>query len=164
MRPSKLAQDNSLAIDNYIYTIDRLNEESSELYDEFIVLQPTSPFRSATDIDNAIALFYAKKADSIISVCEAPHPPAWAKKIDHIGKLREYFVIHTGNANRQDLETAYIPNGAIYIFRISLLKKLYSYYSENTFAFIMPQERSIDIDSPFDFELAEFMMRKYDKY
>lgn len=163
MRPAHLAKDDSLAIDNYIYTIDRLNAISSTQYNEFVVLQPTSPLRSVSDIDNAIKLFHEKNADSLISVCEASHPPLWAKKIDLLGRLEEYFNINIGNKNRQELEMAYMPNGTIFILKLSLLKKLYSYYSDNTYAFIMPPERSLDIDALLDFEFAEFLMRKYGK-
>ncbi len=163
MRPSHLAQDDSLAIDNYIYTVDKLNTESSEQYDEFVVLHPTSPLRIAADIDNAIKLFHEKNADSVLSFCEASHPPVWAKKIDPSGVLKDYFNIKSGNKNRQELEKAYMPNGAIYVFKLSLLKNYYSYQSANTYAFIMPPERSIDIDTNLDFEFAEFLVRKNEK-
>lgn len=163
MRPAELAQDTSLAIDNYIYTVDRLNAENLTQYDEFVVLQPTSPFRTAADIDNAIELFHEEDADSVISVCEASHSPAWAKKINASGVLKDYFDINIGNRNRQELEKAYMPDGAIFILKLSLLKSLYSYYSDNAYAFIMCPERSIDIDTPLDFEFAEFLMRKHGK-
>ncbi|QTA93608.1 cytidylyltransferase domain-containing protein [Desulfonema magnum] len=161
MRPAHLAQDDSLAIDNYIYTLDQLNTKNSNHYDEFIVLQPTSPFRTASDIDNAILLFHGKKADSVISVHEASHPPVWAKKIDPAGALKDYFnIINIDNKNRQELEKAYIPNGSIFILKLSFLKNFYSYYSDNTYAFIMSSERSIDIDTPLDFEFAEFLLSR----
>lgn len=163
MRPAELAQDTSLAIDNYIYTVDRVNADNSKQYDEFIVLQPTSPFRTAVDIDNAIELFHEKKADSLISVCEASHPPLWAKKIDSLGRLKDYFNINIGNKNRQELEPAFMPNGAIFILKLSLLKSHYSYYSDRTYAYVMLQERSLDIDTPLDFEFAEFLMRIHGK-
>ena len=163
MRPAHLAQDDSLAIDNYMYTVDRLNAESSNQYDDFIVLQPTSPFRTAADIDKAIELFHDKKADSVISVCEAFHPPVWAKRMAPSGVLKDYFDIDIGNKNRQELEKAYMPNGAIFILKLSLLKNLYSYYSANTYGFIMSPERSIDIDTPLDFKFAEFLMRNHGK-
>ena len=163
MRPEHLARDDSQAIDNYIYTIDRLNSENVRPYDDFIVLQPTSPFRTARDIDSAIKLFRRKNADSVISVCEAAHPPMWAKKISSSGVLKNYFNLSVGNKNRQELEKAYIPNGAIFVFKLALLKNFYSYYSDNTFAYVMPQEKSIDIDTPLDFEFVEFMMRKHGK-
>lgn len=161
MRPKELSQDDSLAIDNYIYTIDRLNTEYTNNYEEFIVLLPTAPLRSAQDIENAVELFYEKKADSVISCVEMIHPPYWAKKIDTSGKIQDYFSskVRIDNRNRQEYDKAYIPNGAIYIFKHSLLKGTYSYYTENTYAYVMPRERSIDIDTIHDFEYVEYLMR-----
>ena len=164
MRPPELAKDDSLAIDNYLYTLNKLNDEKAKQYDEFIVLQPTSPFRTAQDIDNAIELFYEKKADSVISVSEVLPSPVWSKKIDDKGVLKAYFDLAINNKNRQEIETAYMPNGAIYILQLSLVKKIYSYYSNNTLAYIMPEERSLDIDKPLDFEFAEFLRGKYGKH
>ena len=163
IRPAELAKDTSQAIDNYIYTMDRLNAESSKQYNDFIVLQPTSPFRTAADIDNAVELFCEKNADSVISVCEASHPPMWAKKIDPAGVLKDYFDNNIGNKNRQELEPSFMPNGAIFILKLSLLKSRHSYYSDRTYAYVMPPERSLDIDTPLDFEFAEFLMRKHGK-
>lgn len=160
MRPKKLAKDDSLAIDNYIYTIDRLNKEFNYSIDEFIVLQPTSPLRTSLDIENAVQIFEEKKADSVISVSEAIHPPIWAKRIDKKGILRNYFDIKIENKNRQEIEKVYMPNGAVFVFKFSLLRKKYSYYSDKTYPYIMPLERSIDIDSKLDFEFAEYLMKK----
>lgn len=160
MRPKKLATDSTLAIDNYIYTIERLNHEFDYNYQEFVVLQPTSPLRNAEDIDKAIQLFKEKNTDSVISVCEAVHPPLWSKKIDRKGVLRSYFNIEIENKNRQELEKAYMPNGAVFVFKLSFIKEKYTYYSDKTYPYIMPKERSIDIDDYLDFEFAEFLMRK----
>src|SRR5699024_5514424 len=70
LRPDYLSTDTSKAIDNYTYTIERLNDEGVNLapINNFVVLQPTSPLRTRNDIDKAINLFYEKKADSVISV------------------------------------------------------------------------------------------------
>ncbi|MCH7826988.1 MAG: acylneuraminate cytidylyltransferase family protein [Bacteroidetes bacterium] len=161
MRPKELAQDNSLAKDTYIYTIERLNNEFNCNYSEFIVLQPTSPLRTAADINKAIELFRKRQADSVISVCEFNHPIQWAKKIDNEGKLLNFFNKDLNeNLNRQELPTAFIPNGAIFILKYDLLKKKYSYYSNKTYAYKMKLENSIDIDTQLDFEFAEFLMRK----
>lgn len=160
MRPGKLAQDNSLAIENYIYTIERLNREFNCNYEEFVVLLPTSPLRNSIDIDGAIELFYKKKADSVISCVEMSHAPLWAKKICKNGKIENYFNIEIDNKNRQELEPAYIPNGSIFIFKYSLLKGKYTYYSEDTYAYIMPKERSIDIDSISDFNYVDYLMSR----
>ncbi|PKP61406.1 acylneuraminate cytidylyltransferase family protein [Candidatus Atribacteria bacterium HGW-Atribacteria-1] len=160
IRPKELARDDSLAIDNYIYTIDRLNKEFNYSIGEFVVLQPTSPLRTLLDIDNAIQIFREKKADSVISVSEVIHPPLWSKRINGKGLLRNYFDISMGNKNRQEIEKAYMPNGAIFIFKYSLIKEKHSYYSNKTYPYIMPLERSIDIDSKLDFEFAEYLIKK----
>ena len=160
MRPKELARDDSLAIDNYIYTIDRLNKEFKYNIVEFIILQPTSPLRTSLDIDNAIQIFMEKEANSVISVSETIHSPLWSKRIDEKGILRNYFDVRIGNKNRQEIEKAYMPNGAIFVFKFSLLKEKYSYYSDKTYPYIMPLERSIDIDSKLDFKFAEYLMKK----
>ena len=160
LRPKELATDTAKAIDNYIFTIEELKNREEKYYDEFIILQPTSPLRKAEDIDKAIELFKEKNADSVISVCEAVHPPLWLKKNDRKGVLRSYFTIEIGNKNRQELETAYMPNGAIFIFKLSLLKEKKSYYSDKTFPYIMPYDRSVDIDNQVDFDFAEFLMSR----
>lgn len=159
-RPDELAKDTALAIDNFIYTIDRLKNEFDETYEEFVVLQPTSPLREAEDIDNALTLFFEKEADSVISVSETTHPPLWAKKIDASGRLRNYFDFEAARTNRQALEKAFMPNGAIFVFKSALLKEKYTYSSDKTFPYIMPKERSIDIDDYWDLKLAEFMIKK----
>lgn len=159
MRPTELAQDDSSAVDVYRYTLERLNKGCSAAYDEFVVLQPTSPLRTASDIDAAIDLFRSRKADSVISVCEADHPPIWAKKIDGEGVLRDYFTESSGVKNRQKIPVAFMPNGAIYVLKSMLLDRG-TYYSDRTFPYKMPVERSIDIDSRIDFDFAEFLVSR----
>lgn len=160
LRPMELATDNAKAIDNYIFTIEELKKRENKTYNNFIILQPTSPLRTANDIDTAINLFNYKKADSVISFSEAIHPPLWAKKIDKTLKITNYFKNYAESKNRQEIETAYMPNGAVFVFKYSLLKTKLSYYSDKTYAYIMPQRRSIDIDNIIDFEFAEFLMKK----
>jgi CMP-N,N'-diacetyllegionaminic acid synthase len=163
LRPDELAQDDSSAIDVYIYTIDRLREQSGIAIDEFMVLQPTSPLRTHQDIDQAVEIFRNKQADSVISVTESAHPPVWAKKISPEGILTEYFPEYASNKNRQEIETAYMPNGAIFIFRYDLLKKFRHYYSDKTYPYIMPAQRSVDIDTQLDFDFAEFLLQQENK-
>lgn len=158
LRPDYLASDNALAIDNYIYTCERLNNDHGINIDQLVVLQPTSPLRTAEDIDSAISIFSKKNADSVISVVEAGHPVQWYKRIDDNGILREYFS-KASLDNRQSLERTFLPNGAIYVFRFKLLLDK-RYYSERTYPYIMPMERSVDIDTLFDFDMAEYLMKK----
>ena len=159
MRPSKLAQDKSLAIDTYTYTMDRLINEFGYIGDEFVVLLPTSPFRNTEDIDMAIGTFYDNNADSVISCCTVEHPVEWLFNIDRYGKIEKNNV-KSNQMNRQDYPLNYIPNGAIYVLKNSLLKKFHTYYFKKTFAHIMPKERSLDIDTAFDFRIADCLINK----
>ena len=165
MRPSELAQDDSLAIDNYLYTVDRLNEEivknsNFPLIDELVVLLPTAPLRDSTDIDNAMEIFRAKKADSVISYYPAPHPVQWYKYIDENGILRSLLPEGDRLANRQEEKETYLPNGAIYIFKHAFLKDKKAYYSDRSYPYLMPASRSVDVDTIDDFEYAEYLLRK----
>ena len=156
MRPELLASDDSLAVDNYIYTIDRLIAEFDYEIESFVVLQPTSPLRTEADIDGAIALFELKKADSVISFCEENHPIEWNKYIDDDGKLE--VDLSEGDKNRQKYRASYYPNGAVYVFKYDLIRSR-QYYSERSYAYIMPRNRSVDVDELLDFEWAEFLLR-----
>lgn len=155
LRPDYLATDEAKAIDNYIYTIHRLTEVYNEDIDSFIVLQPTSPLRLPEDIDRAISMFQEKQADSVISYTQEAHPIFWHKYMDEEGRLINIF--DDTLANRQDLHKSYYPNGAIYVFKRSIIESGV-YYTENTFAYIMPRNRSIDIDYIEDFQYTEFIL------
>lgn len=160
MRPKELAQDDSLAIDNYIYTIERLNKELDNNYEEFVVLLPTVPLRTSKDIDKSIELFSQKNADSVISCVALDHPIEWIFDIDNNGVIKRNNKVDIKKMmNRQESKPSYIPNGAVFVFKYSLLKEKYSYYSEKTYAYVMPPERSVDIDTESDFKFAEFLIK-----
>lgn len=157
LRPKHLAQDGSLAIDNYIYTLERLNKEFGYNIDEFIVLQPTSPLRSVEDIDAAIKLFKNNKADSVISFTQENHPISWHKYIDDSGCFENIFPETI--QNRQDYRESYYPNGAIFVFSLDLIRNK-QYYSDKSYAYLMPRVRSVDIDDADDFDYVQYLMRK----
>lgn len=157
LRPKELADDESPVIDTYFHTIDRFIKEGLKIED-FIALQPTSPLRKSIHIDRAIEIFREKKADSVISVSENEHPIEWIKTIDEGDKLISFFV--NNNLNRQEYRRTYRPNGMIYIFNYSALKKYKNYYMQNTYPMIIENKYAIDIDTISDFEYAEFL---YDK-
>ncbi|WP_048903612.1 cytidylyltransferase domain-containing protein [Pedobacter sp. V48] len=155
MRPQYLADDNSRSIDVYQHVIEELEKRDGIFINEFIVLQPTSPFRTAEDIDNAINLFKNKNADSVISYCEEHHPIKWHKYIDKNGRFENLF--ENVASNRQLERTSYFPNGAIYILKRNLIESN-NYYTENSFAYMMDKTKSVDIDTIDDFNFAEFLL------
>lgn len=159
-RPPELATDISPTIDTLIYTIDRLQSEENVKISEFLLLQPTSPLRTADDIDNAIKIYHDRNADSILSVTKLNHSPHLALKIKDNGAIEKYIGGEMAPTNRQQNEKAYMINGAIYIFNYSLIKNNHTYFGEKTLAYIMPKERSIDIDDPVDFEFAEYILTR----
>lgn len=163
MRPAELAQDNSLVIDTYMHTIDRISRESGLDIDEFTALLPTAPLRNARDIDGAIRLFHEKNADSVVSYYPAPHPVQWYKYIDDNGILRSFFEEGDRLANRQVEKQSYLPNGAIYVFKYNMIKNLRVYYTEKSYPYIMPRERSIDVDALEDFNYAEYLLNNTGK-
>ncbi|QKF91987.1 acylneuraminate cytidylyltransferase family protein [Campylobacter sp. CCUG 57310] len=156
LRPGYLANDNAKAIDNYIYTIDRLNKDFGYSIKDFVVLQPTSPLRKVEDIDEAIGLFQDKKADSVISYTEAYHPVEWHKYITKDGKFENIFEEKL--LNRQENKKSYFPNGAVFVFDYKLIKQG-KYYDDNSYAYIMPRNRSVDVDTLEDFRYVEFLLQ-----
>ena len=158
LRPKELARDDSPTIDAIIHAINWF-EERGEFFDILILLQPTSPLRTTEDIDNAIELFLNNKdALSLISVKENEHPPFWSLEIEN-KFLKPLFGEEYFKKRRQELPKSYMPNGAIFISYVDILKKYKTFYTPKTIAYIMPPERSIDIDNEFDFLLAEFILK-----
>ncbi|MCV6610682.1 MAG: acylneuraminate cytidylyltransferase family protein [Amphritea sp.] len=159
LRPDELSTDSANAIDVYVYMIEKLGDSMAQSGDleSIVVLLPTCPMRNAKDIDEAISIFKEKKADSVISHTEEAHPIRWHKYIDREGKISNIF--EETLRNRQEEVPTYYPNGAIYVFKSDILRKG-AYYSEKSYAYLMPRKRSVDIDTIDDFEYAEFLMRR----
>lgn len=157
LRPKELASDSAMAVDNYIYTIEKLNNEYDYTIEDFIVLQPTSPLRNVDDINGAISLFIEKQADSVISYVEESHPISWHKYINDDNRFENIF--DDTLKNRQDNKKSFYPNGAIFVFNYNLIKSKH-YYSDKSYAYIMPKKRSVDIDYLDDFEYAQYLLGK----
>jgi CMP-N,N'-diacetyllegionaminic acid synthase len=160
LRPDILSQDDSMVMDVYFFTLDYLGRELNKEIDSFVALLPTVPLRLPEDIDNAVEIFQKNKADSVISVTESPVPIHWYRKIDKNGLLGNYLSDFDAVANRQAHGQSHIPNGAIYVFNTQRLRSTRQYYMDKTYPYIMPRDRSVDIDEHLDFEWAEFLAKK----
>ena len=160
MRPTNLASDTSMAMDAYFHVLDFIAKENSKPIQSFVALLPTVPLRSSEDIDSAIKIFNDKNANSVISVVEAQIPLHWNMRITKDGMLENYLPEFNAMKNRQEFEKTYVPNGAIYVFRSEILRSTRQYYTEKTFPYIMPRNRSADIDDLLDFEWAEYLLKK----
>ncbi len=133
-------------------------EKMGKEFSTFCLLQPTSPMRSAEDLINAYQLYGEKNATAVVSVCELDHPLAWCGTLGEDYSLNG-FIERRQDGQRQGMKTFYRPNGAIYIADIERFREDRFLYREGGYAYIMPKERSVDIDTEFDFRFAEYLMR-----
>lgn len=127
-------------------------------FDTITLLQPTSPLRDAADIQKAFELFEEKQADSVISVCEVEHSPQLCNTLGENQSMHG-FVDLKKVGRRQDMSTYYRLNGAIYIQTTELLMAQGDLYGVHSYASVMSQEHSIDIDTALDFLIAETIMK-----
>ncbi len=154
IRSKELARDESPCLDVVLDYLSFTNKQS-EFFDILVLLQPTSPLRDFKDIDRAIELLFEKKAKAIVSVSEAEHHPLKSNLLPDNHCLKDFIKPGNLNKNRQELGKFYRENGAVYVADCDYLNQEKSFYGQETFAYIMPQERSIDIDSIIDLKLAE---------
>tara|TARA_B110000971_G_scaffold142216_1_gene145382 strand:- start:1931 stop:2620 length:690 start_codon:yes stop_codon:yes gene_type:complete len=149
-RPKYLASDKAKTF----YAVKHVVENSSN-FDYVVLLQPTSPFRNEKHIHDAINLLEKKNADAIVSVCKTEHNPLWSNILPKNFSMKGFLKNNILNKRSQDLKNYYRLNGAIYICKInSFLKEKSFFLQKKIYAFEMPQEDSIDIDTEFDFKMA----------
>ncbi len=160
VRPEELATDNAKSIDVVLHTLSYF-QSKNELFDITILLQPTSPLRTAIDINKAIEkLLSDNNLDSVVSVCEAEHHPLWTNILPRDLNMGNFLRPDVMAKNRQELPPYYRLNGAIYACKTTFLIENKTFIGRNSCAYIMPQERSIDIDSIVDFKLAEILLKE----
>lgn len=131
-------------------------------FDTVTLLQPTSPMRTAEDIVGAYDLYQKKGATSVVSVCEMEHSPMWSNTLPESASM-DGFLDRANNAPRQRLKAYYRLNGSIYIVNTQHLLADNNIYDAGSYAYIMPNERSIDIDTELDFLIAEAVMNHFSK-
>ena len=155
-RNKELSSDMASSVDVIIDVIDNFENQ----FDLVVVLQPTSPLRQSGDIDSAIDLFYNKNADSVVSVCESDHPVQWMNTLPKDLSMNDFLSEEVKSLRSQDLEKFYRPNGALYLIKPQILITKRSFYiDKNAYAFVMPRERSIDIDEKMDFIIGEILIK-----
>ncbi len=159
LRPASIAGDDTTDMPVYEHALTWLADNEKFYPDIIVWLRPTTPLRTSKDIEQAVDLLIQKKPDWVRSVCEVEHHPYWMYKLNE--GLMEPFVDGIKIENfirRQLLPPAYRLNGAVDVgWRSTILEKklLYSGVIE---AYIMPVDRSVDIDTKLDFKISETIM------
>ena len=136
-------------------------KNQEKVFDNVMLLQPTSPLRNVDDIKNAFALFENNHATSVVGVCEMEHSPLWSNTLPFDKRLDNFINSEVKKASgRQSLPTYYRINGAVYLSAINYENMEFDLFDKSGFAYVMPQERSIDIDSELDFVIAETIIKR----
>ena len=154
VRPMELAQDDTPGIEPVLHAIKSIHEK----YDYVVILQPTSPLRKVEDIDGCIELCAKRNVPACVSVTEPDKSPYWMFTINKKGQLNSFVASVRPVTRRQDLPRVYALNGAVYVAKKDWLEKNKTFISEETVAYVMGKERSVDVDDLFDLQLCEFFL------
>lgn len=157
LRPAEFATDSALTFEVLKHALDYYKQGCKETFDIVIKLHPTSPLRLTKDIEAATELLFSKNAKAVVSVCKSEHNPLWANTLSNDGSMKD-FLKPKFDISRQELPLFFRLNGAVYIAYCDYLIKHKGFFGPKTFAYIMPQERSVDIDTEFDFKIAELLL------
>jgi len=157
LRSEKTSSDTASSWDAVAEVIENY-EAIGEFFDTFMLLQPTSPLRTAADIQNAYRTMEEKDANSVISLCEVDHSPMQCNTLPDSMSLEGFIKAESKGKRRQDMPTFYRFNGAIYLSKIGFFNKNHDIYRCGSFAYLMDKRRSIDIDDDMDFQIAEVIL------
>ncbi len=159
LRPAALSTDTSPAIDYVKHALRTLAAAGLAPYDAVAIIQPSSPFTLAADIDATIRLLRESAADAAVSITEIPHDlnPLKLKTLDPNGRLQPYFEPENGRMAAHQLPRAYIRNGSVYVSRMATIQRG-EIIGPDCRGYLMPRERSVDINDAFDWRMAEWLL------
>lgn len=154
-RPTELACDSTDSVSVVVHALEQVGTG----FDIIILLQPTSPFRNAQNIDAALELFSEKKALSVVSVAALDKSPEWLYRItQEQNTLQPLLQDEAIVSRRQDSLSAYYLNGAIYVFDKNYFLQHKRFIDDQTQAYIMEANSSLDIDTKEDFMHAQLTL------
>lgn len=156
LRPKNISGSLARSVDVVFHAADFL-EQQGRAHDFIVLLQPTSPLRIWQDIDSAIALSFNNKSRPVISVCKTEHSPLWSARLPKNLSMKGFINPAMANKPRQSLPDFYRINGAIYFAATDFIRNNRGFLGSTTMAYVMPPDRSVDIDTAMDFEFAAFI-------
>ncbi len=157
LRPAELARDDSVMIGAIRHAMSMV-EAGNPWVQAVVLLQPTSPFRTAAQIDAAVARFEASGADTLVAVRAASEHPYYALRQEG-DRLLPFFSTQHLQMVRQELPGAFVENGAIFVLRRSNLDNG-DFYGDKIVPFEMDELTSLDIDTPQQLAFAEFLLTR----
>lgn len=160
LRPAELASDTSPHILTSEHALRWVEAAEGSLPDYCLLLQPTSPLRTASDITESIALCRESHPSAVIGVTPVEHHPAHMFCAGAGLELTPYQSGDMGYKRRQDLPQVLAVNGAIYLNRTADLLRDRTYTPPGALAHVMPPERSVDVDTELDLAIAGLLLER----
>ncbi len=160
IRPKDLATDTADSMDVVWHAMQWVTENDEKKYDYICLLEPSSPFASYKDLNNAFRLIEESKADTLLGMKEVEVNKVFIHAIDSNGRLSHFYdaIEKLKSVRRQAQEKEYTMNGCMYIARWDYFEKFRLFHSVNSVPYIMPEESSIEIDSLFNYKMACFVV------
>jgi CMP-N,N'-diacetyllegionaminic acid synthase len=160
IRPVELANDTAGKWQVWQHALQACDQHYNEPIDLYVDLDCTNPLRDVSDISNAIAQYRASKLDAVFSVCEARKNPYFNMlEIEH-GTLRICKSLPAPIVRRQDAPAVFEHVASVYVLDPEYLRRGTGLLSGRTQGYDIGSAKSLDVDSEFDFELIEYLMRK----
>ena len=163
LRDKSLAGDDCQITDVLLDLVQWLEDKSHD-FDVICMLQPTSPLRAFEDIEGAITKFKSDSEIPLASISALPQKPTWLRTLDtQSQKMQALFNRSNSQLTlpRQSVEDIYYLNGAVYLFKCDYLKTHHTLFAQIMNYYVMPIERSVDIDTEHDFHIADLLMQSH---
>lgn len=155
-RRSSLATDDASSVAVALDVLGRFPE-----YQILVWLQPTSPLRNTALIDQALTFYQRARASSLVSVTKLSHPSSWINTLDEQGEMSNFYTAIEDGSELSSSYPYYQLNGALYIIQCGKLRERRRFLNSDSLAFPVDPERSVDIDTLFDFKYAEHLYHEY---
>ena len=159
LRPAELASDHAGMVPVLQHAVRWLESVAGVRPDFVVTLQPTSPFRTGAEIDSTIGRVIETGADSAQTLVEASYHPFFMKTLDG-DRTIALFADGKKYVRRQDAPAVYQPSGAVYVTRYPLLMEEGQVLGHDNRGIVMPFEASVNIDTEWDFLLAELLLAR----
>lgn len=156
IRPKELALDHTPSVDVIIHAINAIPNQ----YDYFILLQVTSPLRDVNDINQSLQLCDNVNAPACVSVTEAEESPYWMFNLNAKKSTLSPLLAKPIPTQRQACPITYVLNGAIFLANTKWFLQTKTFISNETIGYVMPKDRSIDIDTELDFDLLNCYLKR----
>lgn len=162
LRPNELATDTATTFSVIDHALEYFSI-NGKLFDRLLLLQPTSPFRIIDDYLNVLQLFNDNNPDMVVSTKISKDSPFFNLFIENESGYLENIVDGKSFTNRQECPPVYSYNGSIYYLNLNSYKLINSFQFKKVIKYIMPDKRSVDIDTPLDWKIAEFYLHEHNE-